>query len=142
MRSLAINDLPSKNKHLMQLRFTRLIIFVRDIIKLKQFYVDVLGFQPVEEIENEWLVLQCGVAQIALHKAGEAYLHNSTGANNNTKAVFEIEEDIHELRKRLLLQNVIMREIKSFESSDFIFCDGTDPEGNVFQIKQKKFFAE
>lgn len=63
---------------MMQLKFTRLIIFVRDVNRLKQFYINVLGFQPVEEIANEWLVLQCGGVQIALHKAGETYLHSGS----------------------------------------------------------------
>jgi hypothetical protein len=31
-----------------------------------------------------------------------------------------------------------MQEVTTFDGYDFWLCDGKDPEGNVFQIKQRK----
>ena len=45
---------------------------------------------------------------------------------------------ISPLREQLLNQHVPMREIKTFDNYDYCLCDGEDPEGNVFQLKQKK----
>ena len=72
---------------------------------------------------------------------GDTYLNKLSDThkfNNNVKIVFEIEEDINSLRLKLLGKNVSMREIKTFENYDYWLCDGEDPEGNVFQLKQRK----
>ncbi len=58
--------------------------------------------------------------------------------DNNTKIVFEIGEDINKVREELLNQNVFMKEIKTFDNYDYWLCDGQDPEGNIFQLKQRK----
>ncbi|WP_430612575.1 hypothetical protein [Flavobacterium sp. JP2137] len=42
------------------------------------------------------------------------------------------------LRERLVLKNVEIRDIKTFENYGFWLCDGVDPEGNVFQLKSAK----
>jgi len=42
------------------------------------------------------------------------------------------------LRDMLVFQNVQVAEIKTFENYDYWICDGADPEGNIFQLKQKK----
>jgi hypothetical protein len=57
---------------------------------------------------------------------------------SNTKLVFEIEENIYVMRELLLQKNVKMREVKQFDGSDYLLCDGEYPEGNVFQLQQKK----
>jgi hypothetical protein len=31
-----------------------------------------------------------------------------------------------------------MQQIKTFENYDYWLCDGADPEGNIFQLKQRK----
>lgn len=58
--------------------------------------------------------------------------------DNNTKLVFEIDIDIESARNELVSKNIQMKEIKTFEDYPFWLCDGTDPEGNVFQLKSKK----
>ena len=95
----------------------------------------------IEEYESVWTLLKAGNGKIGLHKTGDRYLEKIKGdfhVDNNTKIVFEIEEDINKARKNLLNQNVPMREIKTFDNYGFWLCDGEDPEGNVFQLKQKK----
>jgi catechol-2,3-dioxygenase len=125
----------------MKLILDTIIIFVQDIGKLQKFYVGLLGLEILEEQEPDWLLLKAGKTNIGLHKIGESYSSNDAGlskTDTNTKIVFEVDEDIHQLREYLLSQNVAMKEIQTFPNYDFIVCDGKDPEGNVFQLKQGK----
>lgn len=125
----------------MQTRLTGIILFVQDTEKLKAFYTGPLQLTVTEEISGEWVLLQAGQASVGLHKAGKGYVQEepATGHNEtNTKLVFEIQDDIYQVRESLLSQGVAMREVKSFDGYPFYTCDGTDPEGNVFQLQQRK----
>ncbi|MEI7585337.1 VOC family protein [Runella sp.] len=125
----------------MKFNLETVILFAQDVDKLKVFYVDIFELDIVEEFESEWLLLQAGNCRIGLHKIGENYSENNPEAfksDSNTKLVFEIDEDIFKVRERLLNENVSIREIKTFENYGFWVCDGEDPEGNVFQLKQRK----
>ncbi|MCW3463538.1 hypothetical protein [Chitinophaga nivalis] len=125
----------------MKLNLSTIVLFVQHVDKLKCFYVDILHLEIIEEIPSEWLLLKAGNCHIGLHKIGNAYLSPDAAAfkfDNNTKMVFEITEDIHTVRDYLLQQAVSMKAITTFDNYDFWLCDGEDPEGNVFQLKQKK----
>lgn len=124
----------------MKLKFDTIILFVRSVEKLKFFYVDILQLKVIEETDG-WLLLKAGAANIGLHKIGGAYLDKISDDykfDNNTKIVFEVEDDIYKVREQLLAKKVTLKEIKTFDNYDFLVCDGEDPEGNVFQLKQKK----
>ena len=87
------------------------------------------------------MLLNAGNAKIGLHKIGAPYLAQIKSGykfDNNTKIVFEIDSDIELARDELISKNIQMREIKTFDNYPFWMCDGTDPEGNVFQLKSKK----
>jgi predicted enzyme related to lactoylglutathione lyase len=121
------------------LTLDRIIIFGKDIEALKNFYQSTLKLELIEEIEKEWLVFKAGQTEIAFHRIGLAYRNDEPfEAGGNTKIVFNVHQDLSDLRKVLIAKGVKMREIKSFEGIDFIFCDGEDIEGNVFQLYQKK----
>ncbi|KAF2337192.1 VOC family protein [Flavobacterium daemonense] len=125
----------------MKLNLDTIILYVQDVNGLKSFYSSVFGFEIVEEYKNEWVLLNAGNSKIGLHKIGGQYLTKiklDHKFDNNTKIVFEINNDIHEVRQLFLDQNVLMREVKTFDIYDYWLCDGEDPEGNVFQLKQKK----
>jgi catechol-2,3-dioxygenase len=125
----------------MNLNLTSIIIFVQNIDNLKNFYVDMLGLEIIEETKLQWLLLKAGNCSIGLHKIGDGYLDNTKeefNFDNNTKIVFEVDEDINKVREHLLNKNVAMKEVKTFENYDYWLCDGKDPEGNVFQLKQRK----
>lgn len=127
----------------MELKFNldTIIFYVQDVERLKAFYSSVFNFKIVEEYESSWALLVAGSCKIGLHKIGEDYWDESKGTfkfDSNVKIVFEIDQDISEVRTRFVDQNVKMREIKSFDNYDYWLCDGEDPEGNVFQLKQKK----
>ena len=125
----------------MQLNLHTIIIFAQDVDRLKSFYVDILELDIVEETQSEWLLLKAGSCNIGLHKIGSPYLDSNKAAfkfDNNTKIVFEIDEDIHQLREQLLAKNVLLKEIITFDNYGYWLCDGEDPEGNIFQLKQRK----
>lgn len=125
----------------MKLHLDTIIIFVQNMELLKHFYVDLLQLDIVESFNEEWLLLNAGACKIGLHKIGDQYLDNTADSfkvETNTKIVFEIEEDIHRVRAGLLENNVLINEVKTFDNYNYWLCDGQDPEGNVFQLKQRK----
>ncbi len=117
-----------------------IIIFVQNVSNLKNFYTGKLNLEVIEEIESEWVLLKAGDCNIALHKVGKKYESSDPNftINGNTKMVFEIEGDIFQEREMLLSEKVSVSEIKTFDNYDYWLCDGEDPEGNIFQLKQKK----
>jgi catechol-2,3-dioxygenase len=123
----------------MQLNLDSIILFVQNVEKLKSFYAGILNLVIVEEIKSEWLLLKAGHCNIGLHKIGEQYnTKEEYKFDNNTKIVFEVDKDINKVREHLLSKNVPMKEVKTFDNYDYWLCDGEDPEGNVFQLKQRK----
>lgn len=124
----------------MKAKFSDIILYVQNIKNLRKFYVENFDFKVLEE-DDIWILLNAGNVNIGFHKVGEKYLKSidpNHQFDNNTKIAFEIDIDIETTRKELISKGVSMREIKTFENYDFMLCDGTDPEGNVFQLKAKK----
>ncbi|WP_300688784.1 hypothetical protein [Chryseobacterium sp.] len=117
-----------------------IILYAKNVQILKNFYVENFNLKVIEE-DQIWVLLNAGSANIGLHRMGEEYLEKTDTTrsyDNNTKIVFEIDVDIESGRSQLISKNVQMREIKTFDNYPFWLCDGTDPEGNVFQLKSKK----
>ncbi|PQA92467.1 hypothetical protein B0A69_15665 [Chryseobacterium shigense] len=117
-----------------------IILYVKNVELLKNFYVENFRLTVIEE-DPVWALLNAGAIQIGLHKIGDPYLEKIAEGyqfDNNTKLVFEIDTDIEWTRNEFVSRNIQMRAIKTFENYDFWLCDGTDPEGNVFQLKSKK----
>lgn len=118
----------------------RIIIFGYLVDKLKSFYVDNFGFSVVEEIKDQWIVLNAGPVEIAIHKIGQGYEPKDVKefrVESNTKLVFYINGNLEEFRQRLVDRCVIVGDVKSIEGINSLFCDGEDPEGNIFQIEQR-----
>lgn len=118
-----------------------IILYVRDVENLKRFYTETFGFTVIEEQEKVWVLLNAGQAQLGLHQIGEPYmaqLNLNLKNDNNIKLVFETDQDLNQIRAELINRQVSMREIKTFDGYSYWLCDGEDPEGNVFQLKQRK----
>ena len=125
----------------MKINLNRIILFVANVETLKDFYVNVLHLDIVEEIKNEWLVLRAGPCELALHKMGDEYKNSaevSAKSGSNTKIVFDIDEDIFSFADKLREINMTITEVKTWENFDYWLCDGQDPEGNIFQLRQKR----
>ncbi|HCA08202.1 hypothetical protein [Chryseobacterium sp.] len=124
----------------MKARFDTIILYIQNVELIKNFYVENFSLKVIEE-DSGWVLLNAGAVNIGLHKIGDQYLEEiepDYQFDNNTKLVFEIDVDIESARNELISKNTAMREIKTFENYNFWLCDGTDPEGNVFQLKVKK----
>lgn len=121
----------------MHITLTRIIVFGQAIDKLKIFYIENFNLTVIEETKHEWVVLSAGPIEIALHRIGQAYRTNDDfNAGSNTKLVFNINTDLRAFRQILIEKGVLLKEIKSFPGINSLFCDGEDPEGNVFQLQQ------
>jgi predicted enzyme related to lactoylglutathione lyase len=108
---------------------TRIILFVKDVSKVAAFYIDILGLQPLNSINDDWVELGAGGCNIALHK---------TSKKATEKHVSKIVFGVTDVQKsKLLLEDrgVTMGKIFSFEGIEF--CNGKDPEGNLFQISNR-----
>lgn len=128
----------------MKATFDTIILYVRNVELLKNFYVENFNLKVIEE-DSTWVLLNAGAINIGFHKIGDQYLNKIDADykfDNNTKLVFEIDVDIESARNQFLSKNIQMREIKTFDNYSFWLCDGTDPEGNVFQLKRKKIITQ
>lgn len=124
----------------MNATFDTLILYVKNVELLKNFYVENFNLKVIEE-DSIWVLLNAGTVHIGLHKIGDQYLDKIEAGHtfdNNTKLVFTVDVDIELARNEFLSKNIQMREVKTFDNYDFWLCDGTDPEGNVFQLKCRK----
>lgn len=118
----------------------RIIIFGHLVDKLKSFYVENFDFSVVEEIKDQWIVLNAGPIELAIHKIGEGYEPEDGKefrVESNTKLVFYLANNLEGFRQRLVDKGVVIGDIKKFDGINSLFVDGEDPEGNVFQIEQR-----
>jgi hypothetical protein len=119
---------------------SRIILFAHRVDKLKSFYVENFNFSVAEEISDQWLVLRAGAAELAIHRIGRDYEPTDGSefrAESNTKLVFQITGDLKSFRQKLSLNGITIGDVRSFEGISSLFCDGEDPEGNVFQLEQR-----
>ncbi len=117
----------------------QIIVFCADVNRLVHFYQDCFGLEPEGEPDDQWRVMKAGPAKIAFHKIGDAWLDGKPEdfrADSNTKLVFVTGNDLAAFREELVSKQAAMGEIVQFPGVDFLVCDGHDPEGNVFQVKQ------
>lgn len=125
----------------MKVSLNTIILFGKDVELVKDFYIDIFQFEVLEEIKDQWVLLNAGDCKIGLHKIGDQFLDTFTenfNADNNVKLVFEITTDIFLLQKELLKKGVHINEVQTWETYHSHTCDGKDPEGNTFQLSQRK----
>jgi len=105
----------------------RIILYAKDVILLTEYYQTVMGLKHVFMSDDKnWSEFETGGCRLALHNGGKEY--NKT---RMPKIVFYTGNVIKE-RDKLIDNGADMGKIWEFE--DIKFCNGTDPEGNIFQI--------
>jgi catechol-2,3-dioxygenase len=117
----------------------RIILYVQDVERLAKFYQDIFQFQVAQEIKGEWVVLRAGACELALHRVGKPYRVADTTSwkvETNAKLVLSVTCDLAGMRAQLIRKGVPMGDIKAYPGLTGPLCDGTDPEGNVFQLAQ------
>jgi catechol 2,3-dioxygenase-like lactoylglutathione lyase family enzyme len=111
------------------------ILFVKDMKKMVQFYRDVLdlplthpeGSDPPDE---NWVTFKTGNCLLALHSGGKGNI-----GTDAAKIVFHVQ-DIKSARFQLLESGVTAGEIRS-PAPGISVCDAKDPEGNPFSIEEQ-----
>ena len=125
------------------LEAARVILFAKDTITMLAFYESVLGLERLSTPDDseDFVSLDAGGIQISLHKIPQRYAKNIEIVDppipreeTPIKVAFRVS-DVEEFRKRLESRGAKMRKIQKADS--VCFCDGTDPEGNIFQISNR-----
>jgi predicted enzyme related to lactoylglutathione lyase len=112
-------------------KITAIILFVSDVHRLAEFYRDILGFKVIGDIDPEWTEIDCGSCRIGLHKIGK---NRGVKKETGVKIVFGTK-DVHKTRASIEKRGHKMGKTRNF--GEINFCDGKDPEGNVFQISNR-----
>jgi len=115
------------------MHLTQAILFVDDVPRAVVFYRDLLGLRVISE-EPGWVRLGGGGAVLALHAIPHRSAASAPAAprvSSPHKLCFH-SDDVDSERARLIAAGVAMRDVHRY--SEVTFCDGVDPEGNVFQI--------
>jgi len=92
----------------MNAKLGTIIMYVKNVPLLRNFYVDHFNLKVIEE-DLTWVLLDAGGAHIGLHKIGDQYLENIEAGylfDNNTKLVFEIDIDIESARDEMVSKNI------------------------------------
>lgn len=113
----------------------RIIVFVKDVELCTSFYVETFGFRRISEGDDpgEWAELDTGGCRLAFHRARGA--KGPTGSKGNPHKIVFFAKDVAARRTELVAHGVAMGKLHTF--GELTFCDGTDPEGHVFQISNR-----
>jgi catechol 2,3-dioxygenase-like lactoylglutathione lyase family enzyme len=124
------------------MKLGQVMVFAKDMERMRVFYRDGLGLVPVDEEDPaRWLRFDAGGCFFALHGLPREIADRVTIADPPVersdvavKMTFHVD-DVDAARARLNAHGARMRESRCF--GDMVFCDGIDPEGNVFQIANR-----
>jgi predicted enzyme related to lactoylglutathione lyase len=115
----------------------RVIIYSGDALKCAAFFRDNFGLKPLGEWSSEWAELDGGACRLAFHQAynESGTVTKPTGSPLNPHKIGFVVPDVAAARQKLLAAGVPMGKLVEIkEYGNLIFCDGTDPEGHVFQL--------
>ncbi len=110
------------------MKIRRLVIFTNQMPAMATFYRDVLGLEQKAD-ERGWKEFDAGAIAIALHN-GTAEV-----GRRPPKIVFYSAE-VAATREVLIRRGAKMGKVKSGSGLDL--CEGRDPDGNPFQVSNRK----
>lgn len=116
---------------------SRIIIYAGDALRCARFFEEHFGLTPIGELSPEWAELDAGACRLAFHQAyGQSGpITSPTGSPSNPHKIVFTVPDVATARQQLIEAGVAVGEIHQFEDQgNLIFCQGTDPEGHVFQL--------
>ena len=112
----------------MELSMKRIIMFTRQIDAMATFYRHVLALKQVAN-EPGWKEFAAGGCNIALHRG------SSEVGTRSPKIAF-YSNDVAATRDALVRRGASMGKVKSGSGLDL--CEGRDPDGNPFQISNRR----
>ena len=113
------------------MNLTRLIVFTNRVRVLAEFYSTTFDLPLIGEMNDDWVQVQAGGCLLAFHKT----THNTTDKEDTGLKLVFAAADIEEERQRLISLGIEMGTIIRF--GDLAFCDGSDPDGNRFQLSTR-----
>lgn len=118
------------------------VLFVADVHRMTDFYRAIAGMHCLHQ-DDEHTILETGGMQLVLHKIhGEPDLQSASGDNIMAREDVYLKlclpvDSIHDARiKAASCGGQIKSQEHEWEARGFRACDGVDPEGNVFQVRQ------
>ena len=112
----------------MELSIRRIIIFTRQIDAMAAFYRDGLALRQIAN-EPGWKEFAAGGCNIALHRGS-----SEVGTRPPKMAFYS--DDVPATRDALVRRGASMGKVKSGSGLDL--CEGRDPDGNPFQISNRR----
>lgn len=118
------------------IRLSRVILFVNDMPKMTDFYSKVLGLPLIDDSDPGFIILDAFGSELCLHQIPKKFADSNSEAieDSKTKIVFH-SDNVETVRNELLSKYIRMK--KTIVWKDLVFCDGFDPEGNIFQISNR-----
>jgi predicted enzyme related to lactoylglutathione lyase len=118
------------------------VLFAKDVRRLASFYEAVTGLRP-RTAETDHIVLESAVFQLVIHAIPEHIakrIHIDVPArpreDTPIKLAFFVSDLSASRRAAVQMQGVVNEAYAERQFEDSIVCDGHDPEGNVFQLRQ------
>lgn len=118
------------------------VIFAKDIATLAHFYAEVVGMNEAYR-DKDHIVLDAEVFQLVIHGipkkvAEQVQISVPPQVRENTPIKICLPVDsIEQARLRAAaLGGQVGAKGKEWEARGFRACDGFDPEGNVFQVRE------
>ncbi len=118
------------------------VLYAKDLSRLVDFYSSVAGIEP-QTIEKGYAILgsrpsQFVIVRIPKRIADTIDIATPPEPREDTpvKLVFAVEDIAHARDRAAELGGVIKAMEREWEFEGAKVCDGHDPEGNVFQLRQ------
>lgn len=126
---------------------TGAVIFVRDLPRMISFYSRVFGLHEVR-VAEDYALLERGAHQLVVHKIPQHLVGDPSASSKPVvredcvvKLVFFVDS-ITEAREAANRHGGSLHGAQRvWEFDGTWICDGCDPEGNVFQIRQYRHDA-
>ena len=112
-------------------RISRIILFVKDVPRVADFYQKHFGLRPLDHSEAGWLELAAGGCNLALHRATTT---SRERGRSPAKIVFEVA-DVHAAKQSFAANGLKFGKVH--EVNGFAFSNARDPEGNPIQISSR-----
>jgi predicted enzyme related to lactoylglutathione lyase len=118
------------------------VLYAKDLGRLVDFYASVAGIAP-QTIEKGYAILASGRSQFVIVRIPKRIADTIDIAappevreDTPVKLVFGVEDIAHARDRAAELGGAVDAADDQWEFAGAAVCDGHDPEGNVFQLRQ------